>query len=221
MGIPGTVNSGVPDTTLHWVPFTYTRTVNAYRRTIEGISTDDSVSPYPHNLFIADYNVTYYVPWDDLNTQGLIFGTAYASSGVDYTMRAPSVGSSYIGHDSNKCGSPYSNEWDSILDKDQGYIKYIRNKESFGQDISTKDSSKVVVRGWEYVNGWSDYNNKTSSHPDFGYRPVLELPAPDALNSGLRVVALNLNGGKIGSETGPVNIVVKSGGASPPPAART
>ena len=45
-----------------------------------------------------------------------------------------------------------------------------------------------------------------------GFRPVLELPDPNTLPSGLKVVTLKLNGGKIGSETGPVSIVVKFGG---------
>jgi hypothetical protein len=30
MGIPGTVNSNLPDSTLHHVPFTYAGTVDAY-----------------------------------------------------------------------------------------------------------------------------------------------------------------------------------------------
>ncbi|MFA8373941.1 MAG: hypothetical protein AAHT63_04200, partial [Akkermansia muciniphila] len=113
--IPGTVNSAVPDATLHWVPFTYAGAVNAYSRTVEGVSTDDSVSPYPHNLFIADYNVTHSVTWNELNNKNMIFGTAYASGGVDYAMRAPSAGSGFTGSGNSERGIPESNEWDEIL----------------------------------------------------------------------------------------------------------
>ena len=78
---------------------------------------------YPHSLFIADYAVTHTVSWDDLNTAGLIFGKNYASGGVDYTLRAPSVGSGNRGSGDSERGTPQSNEWDRILDKDSGYIK--------------------------------------------------------------------------------------------------
>ncbi len=50
---------------------------------------------YAHSLFVADYAVTHTVSWNDLNDEGLIFGKDYASGGVDYTLRAPSVGSGY------------------------------------------------------------------------------------------------------------------------------
>ncbi|MEI3333069.1 MAG: hypothetical protein V8R13_08155 [Coprococcus sp.] len=43
---------------------------------------------------VADYVVTHTVSWNDLDTASLIFGKNYASGGVDYTLRAPSVGSS-------------------------------------------------------------------------------------------------------------------------------
>ena len=58
-----------------------------------------------------------------LNTADLIFGKNYAGGGVDYTLRAPSVGSSYTGSGDSERGTPKSNEWDKILDKDDGYIK--------------------------------------------------------------------------------------------------
>ena len=125
MNIPGTVNSNLPDSTLHYVPFTYVGTVNAYKLTSEMATTEEYAqkNKYPHSLFIADYAVTHTVSWDDLNTAGLIFGKDYATGGVNYTLRAPSVGSDNRGSGDSERGTPQSNEWDRILDKDSGYIK--------------------------------------------------------------------------------------------------
>ena len=209
-GIPGTVNSKVPDTTLHWVPFTYTGTIYAYSRSERGVSTDATVTPYEHSLFIADYNVTNNVSESDLNGKALIFGKPYTSGGVDYTMRAPSAGSASTGSDDNERGTPQSNEWDMILNKLTGDIKNWSGIRSWGQDTSSSYSSHRAVRGYHSARYWDGYDD-TYRYATVGFRPVLELPAPDALTPGLRVVTLDLNGGKIGSETGPVNIVVKSG----------
>ena len=120
MNIPGTANSTLPDSTLHYVPFTYAGTVDAYKLTSEMATTEEYAqqNKYPHSLFIADYNVTHKINWDDLNTANLIFGKDYAASGVDYTLRAPSVGSRYTGSGESQRGTPQSNEWDRVLDKD-------------------------------------------------------------------------------------------------------
>ena len=74
--ILGTVNDALPDKTMHYVPFTYAGTVDAYALTSEMATTEEYAknNKYPHSLFIADYNVTHTVKWDNLNTAGLIFG---------------------------------------------------------------------------------------------------------------------------------------------------
>ena len=76
MNIPGTANSNLPDSTLHYVPFTYAGTVDAYKLTSAMATTDGYAeqNKYAHSLFVADYAVTHTVSWDDLNTKGLIFG---------------------------------------------------------------------------------------------------------------------------------------------------
>ena len=129
MGIPGTANGSLPDKTMHYVPFTYAGTVDAYKLTSEMATTDEYAQEnnYDHSLFIADYNVTHTVSWDDLNTAGLIFDKDYAAGGVDYTLRAPSGGSGGTGSGALERGTPQSNEWDRILDKDDGYIKNWRD----------------------------------------------------------------------------------------------
>ncbi len=108
MNIPGTVNGNLPDSTLHYVPFTYAGTVNAYKLTSEMATTEEYAqkNKYPHSLFVADYVVTHTVSWDDLNDEGLIFGKDYASGGVDYTLRAPSVGSNFIGLGNSNAAYP-------------------------------------------------------------------------------------------------------------------
>ena len=93
--IPGTANDSLPDKTMHYVPFTYAGTVNAYKLTSEMATTEEYAeqNKYAHSLFVADYAVTKDVSRDALNTAKLIFGKDYAAGGVDYTLRAPSVGS--------------------------------------------------------------------------------------------------------------------------------
>ena len=89
MNIPGTVNSNLPDSTLHYVPFTYVGTVNAYKLTSEMATTEEYAqqNKYAHSLFVADYAVTHEVSWDTLNTADLIFGKNYAGGGVGYTLQ--------------------------------------------------------------------------------------------------------------------------------------
>ena len=220
MGIPGTVNDALPDSTLHYVPFTYVGTVDAYKLTSEMATTEEYAQQkkYPHSLFIADYNVTHTVSWDDLNTKSLIFGKNYASGGVDYTLRAPSVGSARTGSSEPYRGTPQSNEWDRMLDKDEGHIKNWSNMYSWGQDASNSQSGTVAVCG----NSSARYRNvitATNSYSILGFRPVLEVMNPDTLGSdGLKVVTLDLNGGKLGGSSDAIHIIVKNGSKFTAPA---
>ena len=220
MNIPRTVNSNLPDSTLHYVPFTYVGTVNAYKLTSETATTEEYAqkNKYPHSLFIADYAVTHTVSWDALNTADLIFGKNYASGGVDYTLRAPSVGSSYTGSGDSERGTPKSNEWDKILDKDDGYIKNWREMLSCGQDTTIRISASFrAVRGWKRsARFWTSYN---TSYSTFGFRPVLEVLNPDTLGSdGLKVVTLDLGGGTLGGSSDAIQIIVKTGSEFTAPA---
>ena len=227
MGIPGTVNTGnengavsLPDTSLHYVPFTYAGTIEAYKLTSEMATTEEYAeqNKYAHSLFVADYVVTNNVSWDTLNTANLIFGKNYAGGGVGYTLRAPSVGSSYTGSDDSERGTPKSNEWDKILDKDDGYIKNWREMLSCGQDTTIRISASFrAVRGWKRsARFWTSYN---TSYSTFGFRPVLEVLNPDTLGSdGLKVVTLDLGGGKLGGSSDAIHIIVKNGSAFTAPA---
>ena len=212
MDIPGTVNSNLPDSTLHYVPFTYVGTVNAYKLTSEMATTEEYAqkNKYPHSLFIADYAVTHTVSWDDLNTADLIFGKNYAGGGVGYTLRAPSVGSDCTGLDDSQRGVPQSNEWDRILNKDSSYIKNWNGIYSWGQDTTRYNSSLRAVRGYDSGRRWND-DDATDSLPLVGFRPVLEVLNPDTLGSdGLKVVTLDLGGGTLGGSSEDIQIIVKS-----------
>ena len=222
MGIPGTVNDALPDNTLHYVPFTYAGTVDAYKLMSEMATTEEYAQQkkYPHSLFVADYVVTHTVSWNDLDTASLIFGKDYVAGSVDYTLRAPSVGSSYTGSDDSERGTPKSNEWDKILDKDDGYIKNWGKMLSCGQDTTIRISaSSRAVRGWNRsARFWTSYNT-SSSYPTFGFRPVLEVPNPGTLGAdGLKAVTLNLGGGKLGGSSDAIHIIVKNGSKFTAPA---
>ena len=220
MNIPGTANGTLPDSTLHYVPFTYAGTVDAYKLTSAMATTEEYAQQkkYPHSLFVADHAVTHTVSWDDLNTAGLIFGKNYASGGVDYTLRAPSVGSSYTGSGDSERGTPKSNEWDKILDKDDGYIKNWGKMLSCGQDTTIRISALFrAVRGWKRsARFWTSYN---TSYLTFGFRPVLEVLNADTLGAdGLKAVTLDLNGGKLGGSSDAIQIIVKNGSGFTAPA---
>ena len=212
-GHPGTVNGSLPDTTLHYVPFTYAGTIEAYKLTSAMATTEEYAqqNKYAHSLFVADYVVTHTISWGGLNDEGLIFGKDYASGGVDYTLRAPSVGSNFTGSGDSERGTPQSNEWDKMLDKKDGYIQNWNIMNSWGQDTSSGGASSRAIRGFSSARYWYSYY-ATDSYPYVGFRPVLEVLNPDTLGSdGLKAVTLDLNGGKLGGSSEAIQIIVKNG----------
>ncbi len=220
MNIPGKVNGGLPDSTLHYVPFTYAGTIEAYKLTSEMATTEEYAqkNKYPHSLFVADYAVTHTVSWDDLNTAGLIFGKDYAAGGVGYTLRAPSCGSGFTDSGDSERGTPQSNEWDAVLNKNSGYIQNWNQMYSWGQDAYFGNASDPAVRGYYSARTWS-LDSAAFSTPNVGFRPVLEILNPDALGSdGLKVVTLDLNGGKLGGSSDAIHIIVKNGSKFTAPA---
>ena len=220
MKIPGTANGDLPDSTLHYVPFTYAGTVDAYKLTSEMATTEEYAQreKYPHSLFVADYAVTLKVNWNNLDTASLIFGKNYASGGVDYTLRAPSVGSDFTGSDDSQRGEPQSNEWDTMLNKNSGYIQNWNKMYSWGQDTFSGNASGRAVRGYLSARFWS-YNYATTPTPNLGFRPVLEVLNSDTLGSGgLKVVTLDLGGGTLGGSSEDIQIIVKTGSEFTAPA---
>ena len=220
MGIPGTVNGRLPDSTLHYVPFTYAGTVNAYKLTSEMATTEEYAeqNKYAHSLFVADYVVTHTISWGGLNDEGLIFGKNYASGGVDYTLRAPSTGSDDTGSGESQHVTPSNNEWDRILNKNSGYIQNWNEMYSWGQDTVSFIASGRAVRGYSSARYWiSNYAMDVS--PRLGFRPVLEVLNPDTLGSGgMKAVTLDLGGGKLGGSSEDIQIIVKNGSEFTAPA---
>ena len=220
MGIPGTVNDALPDNTLHYVPFTYAGTADAYKLMSEMATTEEYAkqNKYPHSLFVADYAVTHTVSWDDLNTKSLIFGKDYAAGGVGYTLRAPSCGSGFTDSGDSERGTPQSNEWDAVLNKNSGYIQNWNQMYSWGQDAYFGNASDPAVRGYYSARTWS-LDSAAFSTPNVGFRPVLEILNPDALGSdGLKVVTLDLGGGTLGGSSDAIQIIVKTGSEFTAPA---
>ena len=219
MNIPGTVNSNLPDSTLHYVPFTYAGTVDAYKLTSAMATTEEYAeqNKYPHSLFVADYAVTNDVSWDALNTADLIFSKNYASGGVDYTLRTPSAGSDCMGLDDSQRGVPQSNEWDTMLNKDSGYIQNWNGMFSWGQDVSSGGASFRAVRGYDSARYWNS-SSATYFNPTLGFRPVLELPTDLAADS-LKAVELVTKGRMPGETYNEINIIVKKGESFTAPSA--
>ena len=218
--IPGTINDDLPDKTMHYVPFTYAGTVDAYKLTSEMATTEEYAQQYKydHSLFIADHAVTHTASWNTLNNASLIFGKGYAAGGVDYTLRAPSEGSTGTGSGNSQRGTPQSNEWDRILDKNNGYIKNWSGMSSWGQDTSRDIASRRAVRGYYSARRWL-HNRASNSYPSLGFRPVLEVLDPDTLSSdGLKAVTLDLGGGKLGNSSEDIQIIVKTGSEFTAPA---
>ena len=230
MDIPGTVNSNLPDGTLHYVPFTYVGTVDAYvlkpaSNHVADSSEQASVAKdkdaqygyaYEHSLFIADYRVTTTISWIDLNNAGFIFGKTYTAGGINYTLRAPTMGSI---HKSSQRGNPDNNEWDQILTKNSDFIKELGNNEKisqfWGQDTRYHDFD-IRKAARNSVNNL--FGTFETSYNGMCYRPVLELPTDLAADS-LKVVALGTAGHMPGETYNSINIIVKKGESFKAPSA--
>ena len=226
MNIPGTANGGnsdgavsLPDTSLHYVPFTYVGTIEAYKLTSATATTEEYAqqNKYPHSLFVADYAVTHTISWGGLNDEGLIFGKNYASGGVDYTLRAPSVGSISTGSGDSQRGVPQSNEWDTMLNKNSGYIQNWNKMYSWGQDTSSAAESFRAYRGYNSARFWY-YTSSSFRNVYLGFRPVLELPTGLAADN-LKVVELRTVKFMPGEQQNWINIIVKNGESFTAPSA--
>ena len=217
MDIPGTVNSNLPDSTLHYVPFTYVGTVDAYSLKNEA---DKDTTPYEHSLFIADYNVKCSLQRETLAEMNLIYGQTYTASNVNYTLRAPSVGDHPRNEGEGSGLAPIDNEWDTIYQKSADYIKNWYKMRSFGQDIGTGNvEGWYLSRGGHFAAQVTFWARPTLPERDTGFRPVLEVMNPDTLGSdGLKAVTLDLGGGKLGNSSEDIQIIVKNGSTFTAPA---
>ena len=216
MDIPGTVNGNLPDKTLHYVPFTYVGTVDAYSMENE---TDTAKQPYEHSLFIADYNVKCSLQRETLAEMNLIYGQTYTASNVNYTLRAPSVGDHHRNEGEGSGLAPIDNEWDTIYQKSADYIKNWYKMRSFGQDIGTGNVEGMYLsRGGHFAAQATFWARPTLPLRDIGFRPVLELPTDLAADS-LKVVELRTREFMPGEQQNWINIIVKKGESFKAPSA--
>ena len=217
----GKVYKDLPDKTLHYVPFTYAGTVDAYVlnsnaanvavAAAEASATTDSNAQYgytfKHSLFIADYILKNNVSWKELNKRGWMFGKNYKSGNISYTLRAPTVGS---GRSAENVVTPANNEWDAIADKSGGYIKNWVDVFAWGQDSDGKKRLDKAVRGLRKLRGWWNRSQGTRTRV-YGYRPVLEVKnAADLGFEVLKVVTLQLEEANVGGKNS-IKIIVRSG----------
>ena len=231
--IPGAVNANLPDTTLHYVPFTYVGTLDGYvlkpasggvlDSSDKAANTTDSSAPYGHayrhSLFMADHILTTDVSYDTLNASDFIFGNSCTVNDVDYTLRAPTIGNTYASSSSQ--GIPENNEWNQILFKDSGFIKNLLLATpswseiwAWGQDTNTSGSKIRSVRSGRNQLGGAP----TRFDTHVGYRPVLELPTDLAADS-LKIVELLTGEFMPGEQQNWINIIVKKGESFKAPSA--
>lgn len=93
-GIPGSTNNALPDTSRHYVPFTYVGSLNAYvlKPASENVLTSSEEASqvtdkdakygytYKHSLFIADYTMTHTISWKILNDNKLILAQTFRTT---------------------------------------------------------------------------------------------------------------------------------------------
>ena len=207
--VPSSIWGGLPDTTLHYVPFTYTGTQYSYVLNADSNNDPNSTAAaakteaataaaghrYDHSLFVSDYYVSG-VTRTALNTANLIFGKNYQTN---YTLRSMS-GGTYA--NSNNGAYDYINEWDQILNKSgstdntNGWLKNWSTSWYWVQD--TNAASSYMLRG----NSAARSSATNDGSGGWGYRPVLEVLNAAALGKdGLTAVTLNLNGGTVQSKS--------------------
>lgn len=202
-----TLNPALPDQTLTWVPFVYMGTVNAYvlNESSDGVTnasdeasgaTDSSATygyTYEHSLFLSrNYlfqNTS--ATWNDLNGNGLIFGTNMELGGITYRLRAPS-GGNVLG--SGNVPMPDNNEWSRMRKKvgapNDGLIKDVSCK-AMMRDTAKQNSTYYFSRQWQYDSASSSFykNNNNNGY----YTPVLEIPA----DVDIHPVTVDLGGGSV------------------------
>nr|HPK16897.1 hypothetical protein [Clostridia bacterium] len=185
MNIPGE-SDWLPDKTLHWTPFTYAGTINAYYSDSFGIRQAGDVNITAHSLFVADAPVCR-ASFGSLDANGLMFNKTYTKNDINAVLRAPS-GGSFVASGST---TPESNEYDQIINKNSDYYKAISIHDFLTQDsyFHPEDPGTTYVMCRGGLSG-TRYDLTTSSANE--YRPVIQLN--DADPAYVMACALDLDG---------------------------
>ena len=149
----------------------------------KGINGDITWLKFASNnktLFVADRNLKYYISWDYLQKNGLVFGKPIEIGGVKYLCRlmqgcnvnpAPNVtGNSPAGT------TGINNEWDNLiipytpLEADSNWT----NMYTWTQEVHSLALSRCVIRGGNTVSYFST-SSSSNNGLDSSWRPVLEV----------------------------------------------
>lgn len=118
-----------------------------------------------NGLLIADRCLCTNISWEQLDTQGLVFGTMVCLNDCWYICRCLKVGT--------EVGDP--NEWDAALDatNETHELWHWKNNYFWGQERPNADSSYRALRGYYLARYW--YNHSASFRcVNLGFRPALE-----------------------------------------------
>lgn len=153
-------------------------------------------------LLISDRNLLSYISWENLNTLGLIEGKTINIDGNEYILRVLSGGSGYKENADGYQGGNIENEWDKVIVNENKYsflptpaetdldkttddtdLNGAHNQywnwykfNSWTQSLHTTESQNAIYRGY-YSARVVSHNDKTTAYSNYGWRPVLEIPA--------------------------------------------
>ena len=196
-------------------------------------------------LLICDRVILVNVTWNDLNSAGWIFGKEVNIDSAKYKLRSLTGGTGPRStNDWYSGGTPTNNEWDRFVTREEVItglpapvssdldsslnstdLSSAHNQlwnwmgvYTWCQETYSSNTSGRAVRGYSSARYWIS-NYAMDFSPRLGFRPVLEVLNPDTLGSGgLKVVTLDLGGGKLGNSSEDIQIIVKTGSEFTAPA---
>ena len=117
-------------------------------------------------LLIADRCVCTNISWEQLDNQGLVFGTPVQIDGQFYLCRCLTADAE----------NGVLNEWDAALDEigEDNEIWHWEGQFFWGQEISSYKASYRAVRGYYSARYWNHYYRATYRNVSVGFRPALE-----------------------------------------------
>lgn len=118
-----------------------------------------------NGLLIADRCVCMNVSWDQLDNQGLVFGTSIQIDGQFYLCRCLKVG----------VQKNVPNEWDAALDEigESNDLWHWEDAFFWGQETPRGLVSRRAYRGYHSARHWN-YDSASLRLALLGFRPVLE-----------------------------------------------
>ena len=152
--------------------------------------SDMAINWVPVNgLLIADRCLLTNIRWDDLDAQGLVFGTEVDVQGFRFKIRLLKVGSE----------EDILNEWDDALDTvgEDDDLWHWKNEFFWGQESVDKDGSYRATRGFHSARNWGLNYSSGNRSVYLGFRPALE-PLPTDLRCSQAVMAIGRNGCVVG-----------------------